>query len=107
VASGDEKTFSETIRELWELLRDYARQETVEPLKGLGRYIGFGLAGAMCLGFGVVLLLLGGLRLAQEEAPDTFDGPASAAPYGIGFVVCLLVMFFAAWRIGREPKRRL
>ena len=41
------KSFQETIQELWELLKGYARQETVEPLKNLGRRIGFGIAASV------------------------------------------------------------
>ena len=32
----------EVATELWSLTKDYARQETVDPLKGVGRYFGYG-----------------------------------------------------------------
>ena len=43
------------MRELKDLVVAYAKQETIEPLKGMGRYVGFGLAGALLMGTGVVL----------------------------------------------------
>ena len=55
------------VADLLDLIKNYARQETTEPLKGAGRWIGFGLLGS-------VLLMLGGIALTlpaslpQEEA---------------------------------------
>ncbi len=76
--------------ELRDLIVAYIRQETVTPLKSLGRYILFGLAGALLLGLGVVLLGVGVLRLLQTETGTTFRGDWSWAPYGIVFAVLLV-----------------
>ena len=40
------------VRELRELVVAYAKQETVEPIKGLGRYVGFGLGAGILIGLG-------------------------------------------------------
>ncbi|MFN7151322.1 MAG: phage holin family protein [Microthrixaceae bacterium] len=56
------------IAELKTLVVDYAKQETVDPLKTLGRYLGFGIAGSVLLGTGIFLLLLALLRGLQEIA---------------------------------------
>ena len=37
----------QTVRELKDLVIAYAKQEATDPLKGLGRYVGFGLGGAL------------------------------------------------------------
>jgi hypothetical protein len=76
--------------ELRDLIVAYVRQETVTPLKSLGRYTLFGLAGALLLGLGVVLLGVGVLRLLQTETGSTFRGDWSWAPYGIVFAVLLI-----------------
>jgi hypothetical protein len=81
--------------ELWDLVRAYAKQETVEPMKGLGRYAAFGIAGSVVLSIGLVLLLVGGLRALQTETGSTFEGNWSWAPYllalaGTGAVIALV-----------------
>ena len=54
------------VTELRDLVVTYVKQETVVPLKQLGRYVGFGLAGSLLLGFGVVFLALS----RPARAPD-------------------------------------
>src|SRR6266480_2955169 len=61
------KSLPQLVEELWELIRTYFKQETVEPVKGLGRYIAFGTIGMFLTGFGLVLLFLAGLRATQTE----------------------------------------
>lgn len=77
--------------ETYELVRDYAKQETVGPLKGAGRWLAFGLLAAFFMSVGIVILLLAVLRLAQDLIlhvwwPEQADG-LSFLPY----VVTLLV----------------
>ncbi len=94
-----------------ELVKTYVRQETVGPLKGAGRWLGLGAAGAFALGLGLFLVVLGILRLLQTEAPDAFDGNFSIFPYLIALVVCVLVVGVAVSRIKqdtlqpKEPRR--
>jgi hypothetical protein len=96
----------QVVRELWELIVAYFQQETVVPLKQLGRYILFGLLGAMLLGFGVLLLAMSGLRALQDETGTTFHGNWSWAPYGIVFVA-LLVGAAITWQArGARRDRR-
>jgi len=93
------KSPPEVASELWELTLAYAKQETVEPLKGLGRFVGFGLGGAYALGIGVSLLMLAGLRALQTETGSTFTGNLSWAPYLIVIAVGLVLMALAVWRV--------
>ncbi len=91
-----EKSPQQTIQELRELVVAYFRQETIEPLKGLGRYVGFGVGGAMVLGLGVLFLATGALRALQTETGTTFTGNWSWAPYGIVFAA-LIVLAGLTW----------
>jgi len=93
------------IGELKDLVGGYVRQETVVPLKSLGRYLGFGIAGAFLLGIGALLLGVGLLRVLQEETGDTFAGDYSFAPYLITFVA-LIVGGALTWAARGRTRRR-
>ena len=84
--TSDNPPLPQLVKELWELVVAYFRQETIVPLQQLGRYIAFGLLGALLLGVGVLLLAMSGLRALQGETGTTFTGNWSWAPYGIVFV---------------------
>ena len=63
-----------SIAELVELVKTYARQETLGPLRGAGRWLALGTAAALVLGLGLTLLMLGLLRLLQTEWDDVATG---------------------------------
>ena len=63
------KSFQDTLKELWQLLQDYGKQETVGPLKHLGRRIGFGIAGSLLFALGWFLLTLALVRVLQTHSP--------------------------------------
>jgi hypothetical protein len=86
----------QTIKELRDLVIAYAKQETIEPLKGLGRYLGFGVGGAVLLGFGVFFLSMAVLRVLQMHTGDAFADWRSFLPYLI-VVILLLVCAFIAY----------
>ncbi len=96
------KSIPQVASELWELSTAYAKQETIDPLKGLGRFVGWGVGGAIVLGIGVVLLMLGGLRALQTETSTTFTGNLSWLPYLITVVAGLVLIGLALWRITRR-----
>ncbi|NNE12113.1 MAG: hypothetical protein HKN41_07710 [Ilumatobacter sp.] len=87
--------------EVIDFVKTYAKQETVGPLKGAGRWIAMGAAGAICLGLGLSLLLLGLLRLLQSEVSDIADGRLSWLPYLIVLVVCVLLLGLAVMQINK------
>jgi hypothetical protein len=95
----------QVIRELWELVVAYLKQETAVPLQQLARAVGLGLLGATLLGFGVVFLTLGGLRVLQEETGSTFTGNWSWVPYLI-MTAALLVGGALVWKIGTRRKQK-
>ena len=53
---------------------DYVKQETFAPLKGLGRFLLWGIAGSVAIAIGLLLLLVGVLRLLQERDRHGVDG---------------------------------
>ena len=96
------KPLPEVATELWELAQAYAKQETIEPLKGLGAFLGFGVGGAVLLGIGNILLLLAGLRALQTQTGTTFTGNWSWAPYLIAVAGGLVLIGLALRRISRR-----
>ena len=88
--------------EVVQLVRDYAEQETLGPLKGAGRWLGMGVIGALLLGLGLTILLLGLLRLIQTEWDAVATGGLSWIPYLIVLVVCLLLLILIVTRINRD-----
>ncbi len=82
---------STLVREIGTMLVEYVKQETLEPLKGLARFVAVGLASMVVTGIGIVLLLLGGVRLLQDEAGTAFDGHLKFLPYVFALIVCAVV----------------
>jgi len=74
-------------QDILQLVIGYAKQETLDPVRNLGRFLGFGMGGALLGSLGAVLLLLGGLRLLQTETGSAFDGNLTFIPYLLVLVV--------------------
>jgi hypothetical protein len=104
-AAGDHRSppLPQLVTELRDLVVNYVKQQTLVPLQQLGRYIGFGLAGSLLLGFGVVFLAMSGLRALQEETGDTFTGDWSWVPYVI--VIFALMLGGALVWLARGARR--
>jgi hypothetical protein len=88
--------------ELWDLVRGYVKQELTIPLRGLGRYVGFGVGGSLLIGTGMFLLALGLLRALQTETDGWFDGHLTFVPYLVVAIVCLGVAALAVSRAARK-----
>lgn len=89
-----------------QLVIDYVKQETLTPLKGLGRFLLFGVAGSIALCGGLTVLLVALLRALQEETGTTFAGNWDWAPYLIVSFVAFVLIGLAAWRITKGPAAR-
>lgn len=89
-----------------QLVIDYVKQETLEPVKGLGRFLVFGVAGSLALCVGAVLLLVALLRLLQSETGSAFAGHLSWLPYLIVTVVALALAGLCGWRVVAGPAAR-
>ena len=100
---------SASVGEVIDLVKDYARQETLGPLAGAGRWLALGAAGSTFLGLGLVFVLIGVLRLMQTEV-TAFDGAWSWLPYLIVLATAAVAAYVALSRVkkatlGKEPRR--
>lgn len=93
------KSIPQVATELWELSTAYARQETVDPLRGLGQFLRNGVAGALVLALGAFLLLLSLLRLLQTQTDTTFTGNLSWVPYLVVVIVAAGLIALVVWRV--------
>jgi hypothetical protein len=89
----------------FQLTVDYLKQETIDPLRGLGRFLYMGIAGAFFLAFGILLILLGILRLLQTETGTALTGDWSWVPYAVVVLLGLMIIGIAVWRITAGPAR--
>jgi hypothetical protein len=104
----DSEDVSTLVRDIATMVVQYVKQETLDPIRGLGRFVAFGAAGVVVGGLGVVLLLLGGVRLLQTETGSAFRGHLSFLPYVFALVVCGAVAVGAlkATAAPNRPERR-
>ena len=106
---GKDDGIGGVVNDLWLLVRDYAKQETVDPLKALGRFIGYGLGGASLLGLGLAFGALALLRLLQTETGDDLTGSLTWVPYAVTFALTAMVVAIAVRTITKpnrtEPQR--
>jgi hypothetical protein len=97
------KSDSGQIGQVVEFVKEYAKQETLGPIKGAGRWLAAGAAGALLLGTGCALVVLGVLRLVQNEFGKSFRGTWTyLLPYLFALVASVAVMGIAAWRISKK-----
>ena len=95
----------QTIRELKELVIAYAKQETVDPIAGLWRYVAFGIGGALLLGLGILFLAMSALRALQGTGSDpNFTGNWTWVPYAI-VVVGTGALAALFWFVGTRKKK--
>jgi hypothetical protein len=95
----DDKSVVGKGQDVWDLVVAYAKQETVEPLKGLGRWISAGAGGSILIATGISLLLLAGLRALQTETGTSFTGNLSWIPYLIVLLGAALVAGVSFWAV--------
>jgi hypothetical protein len=95
----------EEVQEIQQMLVDYAKQETVEPLQTLGRYLGLGLAGSAVMFLGVFFLGLGTVRLAQTFEVFSGGSWASLVPYLLAVAVLLVAILAIYQTMSRAQEK--
>jgi hypothetical protein len=100
-------TVQRDLDEIKELALKYIKEETIAPIKQMGRFVAWGAAGSLLVGFGFFFLLLGALRFLQEQF-KVLDGTLSWIPYLIVVVLAVIIIGLTLWRIvSGTAKRRL
>jgi hypothetical protein len=93
-------------RELVDLVIAYAKQETLEPLKGLGKNAALGLGGAVSLGIGGLFCSIGALRAMQSETDFFERHNLSYLPYFLTVVILVAVTAIGWAGLGPGKKDR-
>lgn len=101
----DDKSVAAIVSELWDLIVSYFKQETLDPLKSLGRFAKYGLAGSFLLGIGFFLLALAGLRALQLETAPHWTGSWSWLPYVLTMVGSIAMALLLGWRINADKRK--
>jgi hypothetical protein len=94
-------TSGSSIAELIDLVRAYAKQETIGELRGTGRWLAWGAVGGISILLGLLFTLVGVLRLLQSTV---FNGSNSFSwvPYFIVLGLTIALIVFSQSRI-RKP----
>jgi uncharacterized membrane protein YidH (DUF202 family) len=98
----DSAADADSLGEVVDMVKAYALQETVGPLKGAGKWLAMGAIGAFLLGVGLSMIVLGLLRLMQVEWTTSATGSWSWVAYLIALVVTVGFAALALTRINRD-----
>lgn len=93
---------SDQVSDLIDSVKSYARQETVEPLKGAVRWLAMGSMAALSLGLAMVFASMAILRLSQDLGGQALDGSWSFIHYFITLIVMSLLVWFTFSRISQR-----
>ncbi|MCY3850794.1 MAG: hypothetical protein OXF75_08345 [Acidimicrobiaceae bacterium] len=88
--------------DFYDLVKEYALQELVEPLRPIPRWIAFGVLGSLLLMISGVSLTLAALRVLQEETGSAFTGNLSWAPHAITLLGAVVVLALLAQQIRKR-----
>ena len=105
-SSDRNKTDDKNAAEILETVLKYVKTETLKPIRGAGRWIGFGLVAALMLSIGLVLGALGILRLVQTSGLGD-SSSWSWLTYVVALLVCTSAFFFAVSRIRKGTLEKL
>lgn len=95
-------TPSDQVTDIVDSVKAYARQETIEPLKGAARWVAVGTLAAVCLGLAMVFLALAVLRLSQDLGGTALDGSWSFVHYLITLVIVSALVAASFSRISQR-----
>ena len=94
------------VTDLVDSVKSYAKQETIAPIKGAGRWLAFGSLGALFLGMSMILVTVGVLRLSQFIGGHAMAGSWSFVHYFVALVVDGSLIYLAISRMSRRTLER-
>lgn len=100
-----DKGLGDNVSDIWELVRAYAKQETIDPLKSIGRFLAWGIPGAVLTSLGLLFGALALLRALQAETGAHLTGSWTWVPYLATFVVAILLAALFAWAVTRPFRK--
>lgn len=90
------------VTDIVDSVKAYARQETLEPLRGAARWVAVGTLAAVSLGLSMVFVALAVLRLSQDIGGTTLDGAWSFVHYLVTLVVVSILVGVSFSRISQR-----
>lgn len=93
---------TEQVTDLVDSVKAYARQETIEPLRGAARWVAVGTLAALSLGLAMVFVSLAVLRMSQDLGGTALDGSWSFVHYLITLAVVSILVALSYSRISRR-----
>jgi hypothetical protein len=104
ITSRSPKGPVDQVGDLFDSVKQYARQETLEPIRGAIRWVGVGSVAALSLGLALIFSALGILRLSQDLGGTVLDGSWSFLHY---FITLCVVTILVAVTFSRVSRRTL
>lgn len=94
------------VSDVVETVKEYARQETVEPIKGAARWVAVGTVASLSLGVSMIYGSLAILRVSQDLGGSVLDGSWSFVHYLVTVAILGVIVKVAVSRIGRSSLAR-
>lgn len=92
--------------DLVDSVKQYAKQETIDPIRGAARWVAVGTVASISLGLSLVFFALAILRLSQDLGGSALDGSWSFVPYIITLVVVMACVGVSVSRIQQRTLSR-
>jgi hypothetical protein len=87
------------LTDLVDSVKQYAKQETIDPIRGAARWVAVGTIASVSLGLALVFFALAILRLSQFLGGDTLSASWSFVHYFITFIVVSALVALSLSRI--------
>ena len=94
------------VTDLVDTVKQYARQETIDPIRGAARWVAVGTVASLSLGLALVFFSLAVLRLSQYIGGQSMSASWSFVHYFITFIVVAGLVALSLSRIQQRSLKR-